>query len=226
MSLRIIPQLLRRSALTTARNPALYGLVTRQSRNLHFTRSTPHVNSSVRPWIPRRLLTTPSKSAKGSTTQAIHETTIVQTTQAKVPGKLRQLMQQYGVAGIVVYLGVGMVDLGATYMAIQFVGADKVKELEKWIKSSFGRFGLWSNEHKDVPDTTATTLGVGGVLGEIEAEVPAEGEQPSMASIFILAYGIHKTLFLPFRLGVTAAITPWVVRRIQALGWNIGRKAL
>lgn len=226
MSFRIIPQLLRKSGFNTARSPALYGLVTRHSRNVHFTRSTPAVNSSLRQWAPRRLLTTPSKSAKGSTAPVIHDTTVAQTTQAKTPGKLRQLMQQYGVAGIIVYLSVGMIDLGATYFAIQMVGADKVKELENWVKGSFGRFGVWSNEHRNEPDTTATTLGVGGVLGEISAEVPAEGEKPSVASIFILSYGIHKTVFLPFRLGVTAAITPFVVRRLQALGWNIGRKVL
>ncbi|KAH8551915.1 hypothetical protein BGW37DRAFT_492878 [Umbelopsis sp. PMI_123] len=104
------------------------------------------------------------------------------------------------------------------------VGADKVKELEDWVKGSFGRFGVWSKKDTDKPETTATTLGVGGVLGEMEAEVTAEGEQPSMASIFILAYGIHKTVFLPFRLGITAAVTPWVVRRLQTMGWRIGRK--
>jgi hypothetical protein len=119
-----------------------------------------------------------------------------------------------------------VVDLSATYFTIQMVGADKVKQLEMWVKDSFGRFGLWSNKNHGEPDTTSTTLGVGGVLGEMEAEVPAEGEQPSFASMFILAYGIHKTVFLPFRLGVTAFVTPFLVRRLQAMGWNIGRKAV
>jgi Protein of unknown function (DUF1279) len=222
MSVRIIPQALRKAAFITIRhNPTAYGVIARQPRNLHFTRSPPALNLRLSQWTGQRMLTTSTKP-NGSATTAIHNTAVIQ---EKKPGKLRQLMKQYGIPGIAVYLTLGMVDLGATYFTIQMVGAEKVKELENWVKSSFGRFGVWNKKNHDEPDTTATTLGVGGVLGELEAEVTAEGAKPSVASIFILAYGIHKTVFLPFRLGVTAAITPWVVRRLGAMGW-IGRKAL
>lgn len=223
MASRLVPLLVRRTA---ARSPGFYGLVTRQPR-LFNTGLRPH-NSSLptMQWTPVRSLATPSKSAKSVTAQMLHDAEVVQKTATKQPGKFRQLMQQYGATGVVVYLGIGVVDLAATYFTIQLVGADKVKQVERWVTDSFGRFGLWSNKNKGEPDTTATTLGVGGVLGEMEAEVPAEGEQPSFASMFILAYGIHKTIFLPVRLGVTAVVTPFVVRRLQAMGWNIGRKAV
>ncbi|CAH1759249.1 9972_t:CDS:2 [Entrophospora sp. SA101] len=36
------------------------------------------------------------------------------------------------------------------------------------------------------------------------------------------AYGIHK-LLLPLRLGLTAAITPSVVKKLRNMGWNIGK---
>jgi hypothetical protein len=47
-------------------------------------------------------------------------------------------------------------------------------------------------------------------------------QHPSWASTLVIAYGIHK-LLLPLRIGVTAAVTPTVVRRLRSMGWNIGR---
>ncbi|GAA6043672.1 hypothetical protein JCM8097_008601 [Rhodosporidiobolus ruineniae] len=42
------------------------------------------------------------------------------------------------------------------------------------------------------------------------------------ATTAVLAYAIHKTLLLPFRVGVTVAITPKVVRTLQGWGWKVG----
>ena len=40
----------------------------------------------------------------------------------------------------------------------------------------------------------------------------------TIATTAVLAYAIHKTLFLPVRVGITVAITPKVVRMLQ--GWG------
>ncbi|GAA6005552.1 Nat2p [Rhodotorula paludigena] len=45
------------------------------------------------------------------------------------------------------------------------------------------------------------------------------------ATTAVLAYAVHKTLLLPFRVGVTMAITPRVVRTLQGWGWRVGMAA-
>nr|CAG8461314.1 2174_t:CDS:2 [Entrophospora candida] len=45
---------------------------------------------------------------------------------------------------------------------------------------------------------------------------------PSWTSTLVIAYGIHK-LLLPLRLGLTAAITPSVVKKLRNMGWNLGK---
>ncbi|KAG2206554.1 hypothetical protein INT47_008571 [Mucor saturninus] len=123
------------------------------------------------------------------------------------PSKLRELTQKYGAVGVIVYLGVGVVDLGVTFGVIQLVGLDKVKALEKGVLDVFydtgARFGI----------TKKPTVDNGSDV------VMNEDDTPSFASVFILAYGIHKTLLLPVRLGITAAITPAFVRKLHQLGW-------
>ncbi|BGP25393.1 peptide alpha-N-acetyltransferase Nat2 [Rhodotorula toruloides] len=47
----------------------------------------------------------------------------------------------------------------------------------------------------------------------------------TLATTAILAYAIHKTALLPFRVGVTFAITPKVVRMLQGWGFKVGYAA-
>ncbi|KAI9488829.1 hypothetical protein BDB00DRAFT_771789 [Zychaea mexicana] len=118
-------------------------------------------------------------------------------------GKLKELAQKYGASGVIVYLGIGMVDLGVSFAGIQFLGQEKVKQLEDTVINTV-------NGWRGKPPRPERTE-------ETEKE---EQQKASLASVFVLAYGIHKTLFLPFRVTVTAAITPAFVRKIHALGWN------
>ncbi|RUO96951.1 hypothetical protein BC936DRAFT_141218 [Jimgerdemannia flammicorona] len=157
---------------------------------------------------------------------------------AKSGGKIRDLLRKYGATGVVVYLAVSAINLGATFLAIQAGGADSVKRLEDWMVDTFGRWGIFkkqqpTNSHASASsdgeehEELSTTGPLGGfVTGDISAERGKSGEKPSAASIFVIAYGIHKTVMLPFRVGVTAAITPMIVRRLQAMGWSIGRKVI
>ncbi|KAI7869292.1 hypothetical protein BDF14DRAFT_1783224 [Spinellus fusiger] len=129
----------------------------------------------------------------------------------KKVGKLKELAQKYGAAGVIVYLGIGMIDLGAVLLAIEFAGLDKVKQVEA--------------SAMDILNSAKTYVGLPVKETPPEAknieETPQseEEERPSFTSIFLLAYTIHKTLFLPVRLTVTAAITPAVVRKLHQLGW-------
>ncbi|KAK3055260.1 DUF1279 super [Extremus antarcticus] len=66
-------------------------------------------------------------------------------------------------------------------------------------------------------------------LVEAEAEVDrpsdVEGhkikENASIWTQLLLAYGVHKSLIF-FRVPLTAAVTPKVVKTLRGWGWNIG----
>jgi len=48
----------------------------------------------------------------------------------------------------------------------------------------------------------------------------AEGGQEGLYAMLVLAYTIHKTLFLPVRVGLTAAVTPRLVAFLSRRGWT------
>ncbi|KAI8344095.1 hypothetical protein BC941DRAFT_407744 [Chlamydoabsidia padenii] len=135
------------------------------------------------------------------------ETTVTTTSE----GKFKQLARKYGPSGILVYLGVGFIDLGFTFATIQLVGSDKVKVVEKSVLDIYQqtkeRLGFKKEATTTTTDTTSSSED-----GQLD-------EKPSLTSIFLLAYGIHKTLLLPVRLAITTAITPALVRKIHAWGW-------
>ncbi|CEG70185.1 hypothetical protein RMATCC62417_06128 [Rhizopus microsporus] len=113
--------------------------------------------------------------------------------------KTKSFMKKYGYAGIGVYLTLGAIDLAATMAVISVKGAQQVKEAENYV---IGKMKNWIGL-KHTP-TDASHL---------------SDEKPSFTTLFVVAYGIHKTILLPFRLSLTAAITPAVVRRLQTWGW-------
>ncbi|KAK5127570.1 hypothetical protein LTR85_006910 [Meristemomyces frigidus] len=57
-----------------------------------------------------------------------------------------------------------------------------------------------------------------------ETGVQARHESASIWTQLLLAYGVHKSLIF-FRVPLTAAVTPKVVKFLRARGWNIGKKA-
>lgn len=133
-------------------------------------------------------------------------------------GKLKELAQKYGAAGVLVYLGIGAVDLGVTFAAIQLAGQDKVKQLERGVMDTLreAKSRVLGERREQYQQQLQ--------VQEVEKKQPEEDDnQPSLASVFILAYGIHKTLLLPVRLTITAAITPAVVRKLHA--WGITKYA-
>ncbi|CAO3610022.1 unnamed protein product [Cunninghamella blakesleeana] len=137
-------------------------------------------------------------------------------------GKLKELAKKYGPSGILVYLGVGFVDLGITFATIQLVGSDKVKKIEHMALDTFHeakeKFGFKSNTTTSTDDKVEEDKIIKSTTVNNKKD-DDDDESPSLASVFILAYGIHKTLLLPVRLAITTAITPAFVRKIHALGW-------
>lgn len=161
-----------------------------------------------------RLPTTLLQSRNALTTASASSSSATVSSPAAKPGKLRELLRKYGVTGVAVYFGISAIDLGITFLAIQAGGADSVKKVEDWMVDKFGRFGLFGQKH----DSAGQEESGSDILNEMVATTK-RGEKPSFASILIIAYGIHKTIMLPFRVGATAMVTPWMVRRLQRMGW-------
>ncbi|GJN91245.1 hypothetical protein Rhopal_004263-T1 [Rhodotorula paludigena] len=72
-----------------------------------------------------------------------------------------------------------------------------------------------ADDHKSATEVVAV---------ERNAAAGGSGYQ-AYATTAVLAYAVHKTLLLPFRVGVTMAITPRVVRTLQGWGWRVGMAA-
>lgn len=56
-----------------------------------------------------------------------------------------------------------------------------------------------------------------------QAEQKSRGEEASLWTQLALAYAIHKS-FIFFRVPLTAAVTPKVVKILRRWGWDIGKR--
>ncbi|KAI8378527.1 hypothetical protein BD560DRAFT_389639 [Blakeslea trispora] len=112
--------------------------------------------------------------------------------------RTKHYMKKYGYVGLGVYCVLGAIDLSTIMAIISVKGAERVRDAEDYV---IGKTKGWLGI-KHTPRTPNSLH-----------------ERPSFTSLFVIAYGIHKTILLPFRLSLTAAITPTVARRLKELGW-------
>ncbi|CAG8440697.1 2151_t:CDS:1 [Ambispora leptoticha] len=153
--------------------------------------------------------------------------------------RLKLLTRQYGASAVVVYFAISAIDLAATLILIQSGGGERVKKVEDWITETFGINTRHLHVEKDHNPTTPTARTIPGqedttvMVTKNDATTTnmhsndnskhKAQQTPSWMSTLAIAYLIHK-LLLPLRLGVTAAVTPPLVRKLQSMGWNIGKK--
>ncbi|CAD6909306.1 unnamed protein product [Tilletia controversa] len=104
--------------------------------------------------------------------------------------RFRFMSRRYGRWALVVYMLASAVDFSVIFAFIHFLGAAHIKQLEARVRSYLGL-----SKHSE---ETEGTLGT-----EI-----------------ILAYTIHKTLLLPFRIAATAAVLPKFVKLMVRMGWS------
>lgn len=114
---------------------------------------------------------------------------------------LKELIKKYGLSAFIVYNGLSLVDLSATFSLLYFGGDDQVLYIESLFKS-------WAQYlHLTHPSETAAAL-----------DPSAPSVKPSAWTTFAVAYSIHK-LLIPIRVPLTAMLTPPFSRKLQALGW-------
>jgi hypothetical protein len=119
-------------------------------------------------------------------------------------GRLKTLIKSYGWYALGVYLVLSALDFGVAFAAINLLGADHVAHITASVKHFFlDLIGRAPPEHS----------------GEPSADTPSSDGSEGLYAMLVLAYTVHKTLFVPVRVGLTAAITPKFVGWLGKRGW-------
>ncbi|KAG8213846.1 hypothetical protein J3R82DRAFT_10590 [Butyriboletus roseoflavus] len=127
---------------------------------------------------------------------------------ATVSQRLKHLVKAYGWYALGVYLVFSALDFTVAFVGIKLLGAEQVSQAAAYVKQVV--FGFF--QHKP-PEPGRD---------EIERK---NGSHEGLYAMLVLAYTIHKTLFLPVRVGLTAALTPRIVGWLRARGWAGGEGA-
>lgn len=133
--------------------------------------------------------------------------------------RLRVIMRRYGWWALGIYLGLSLLDFSLTFAAIHFYGGDNIRELDRVVR---GWLGLAKPEVKPPkPVTPSPDAAASGTAQAAAVEEPSDWDELAsrLSTEAVLAYGIHKTVFLPVRAGITAAFTPAIVRWMVRRGW-------
>lgn len=126
--------------------------------------------------------------------------------------RLKYLFKAYGWYALGVYAVLTILDFGVAFAAIYLAGAEHVSRLTAYVKeSALNIFGTKPPER---------------ALEDSNSDPSASGGQESLYAMLLLAYTIHKTLFLPLRVGLTAALTPPLVGWLRRRGWAGGAGTL
>ncbi|KAJ4324387.1 DUF1279 super [Neodidymelliopsis sp. IMI 364377] len=146
--------------------------------------------------------------------------------------KLKQLSKEYGWAALGVYLGLSALDFPFCFLAVRLLGTDRIGHYEEVVKDGFWNLvrmifpdaGTTSAEKNALEETAEATLREGSLdAGEVAAVKARNGGDASIWTQLGLAYLVHKSLIF-FRVPLTAAVLPKVVKTLRKWGYNIGKK--
>ncbi|KAI0371135.1 hypothetical protein BV20DRAFT_1043467 [Pilatotrama ljubarskyi] len=191
------------------RIPVVRALASRVSRPLlPLTRLAPHAPpASSRPFshFPARLSSSPPPSPRSPPEEP--EPSYSLPPNASLTQRLKHLIKSYGWYALGVYVILSTVDFTIAFAAVNVLGAEHVSKVAAEVKEYFA--GLI---HSTPPEPGRQEL------DRAVSQSHAGGSEGLMAML-VLAYTIHKTLFLPIRVGLTAAVTPRLVHWLRARGW-------
>ncbi|KAL6310510.1 hypothetical protein BKA93DRAFT_756386 [Sparassis latifolia] len=161
--------------------------------------------------FPARLTSTPPRSPSSSAPDDPNSSGLPPN--ATVSQRLKHLIKTYGWYALGVYIIFSVADFGVAFAVINIVGAEQVSRVAASVKDYFGGF-LPSKHPEPGREETDSVMANANTVGH-------EG----LYAMIVLAYTIHKTLFLPVRVGLTAALTPRLVGWLRQRGWAGGAGA-
>ncbi|KAH9485306.1 hypothetical protein JR316_0002214 [Psilocybe cubensis] len=147
--------------------------------------------------FPARLTTSPGPEHQKSTLPP----------NPSLSQRLKHLIKSYGWYALGVYFILSALDFGVAFVGINLLGAEYVSQATASIKAVVASVlpSRPSEPGRDEMDSIS--------------HAHAEGGQESLYAMLVLAYTVHKTLFLPVRVGLTAAFTPRLVGWLTRKGW-------
>lgn len=125
---------------------------------------------------------------------------------ASLTQRLRHLIKSYGWYALGVYFLLSVLDFGVAFAGINLLGADYVSRVAADVKGAVAHI-----LHSKPPEPGRDELD--------HPQAAPGGGQEGLYAMLVLAYTIHKTLFVPVRVGLTAALTPRIVGWLSQRGW-------
>ncbi|GAB1521472.1 DUF1279 super [Rhizoctonia solani] len=123
--------------------------------------------------------------------------------------RLKHLIKAYGWQALGVYLLIGVVDFAVAFGLINFIGAAHVARItgsaKAYVADHLPNVSLPWSKVESPDDVGRDRLG---------------GGDGSLYAMIVLAWTVHKTLFLPVRVGLTAAFTPRLAKWLKQRGWT------
>lgn len=169
------------------------------NRNTTSLRISPTTSRGFRTYAPLRR-DSPPPSPDLNSSELPENTTLT--------AKLKMLIKSYGWYALGVYLALSVIDFSIAFAAINFFGAQQVGRVTAYVKGT-----IHDIIHRSSPDDSPD-----GKINGKETATTAGGED--LYAMIILAYTVHKVLFMPIRAGLTVAITPKFVRWLRMRGWT------
>ncbi|KAI5890864.1 uncharacterized protein SCHCODRAFT_02633037 [Schizophyllum commune H4-8] len=127
---------------------------------------------------------------------------------ASLSARLKHLIKAYGWYALGVYLLLSVADFSVAFAAVNVFGAERVSAVAGTLKET--ALSMVSTARPPEPGKDE--------LDPVQSRKGNEG----LYAMIVLAYTIHKTLFLPVRVGLTAGLTPKLVNWLRARGWAGG----
>ncbi|KAF2210400.1 hypothetical protein CERZMDRAFT_113321 [Cercospora zeae-maydis SCOH1-5] len=141
--------------------------------------------------------------------------------------RMKDMSRKYGWTVTGIYLGLSVLDFPFCFLAVKWLGTERIAEVEHTIMD-----GFWNMAEKVMPSLQERRLAKEAGAAEEAATAAREaGDQvveqaktknPGLGTQLLLAYGVHKSLIF-FRIPITLAITPKVVKQLRKWGWQIGK---
>lgn len=119
--------------------------------------------------------------------------------------RLKHLIKSYGWYALGVYAVLSVVDFSVAFGLVNLVGAPYATKLALEVKTYLTS---WVSRPTEP-----------GLEEKDPATTPESGNE-GLYAMLVVAYTIHKTLFLPVRVGLTAALTPRIVGWLRTRGWT------
>lgn len=124
--------------------------------------------------------------------------------------RLKSLIKSYGWYALGVYFVLSVLDFGVAFVGVNLLGAEYVSHVTASVKSTVTGL-IYSRPAEPGLDEIESTK-----------NPQATGGHEGLYAMLVLAYTIHKTLFVPVRVGLTAAFTPRLVAWLSRKGWAGG----